>query len=153
TGRAAEDLGRGPEGTLVAADGNVPAVGGCIGVLQRRSNITFLGAQCWVMPTKIVQPSLYELNIRLLSIDPPIWRRLQVQSTMLLCCLHDAFQAVMGWTDSHLHQFEKEGKFWGDPETEFGDHELIDESNVSVGNLLRAESDSIIYLYDFGDNW
>jgi hypothetical protein len=55
-------------------------------------------------------PSIYQLKITLLEIEPPIWRRIQVPSTMPLCCLHDAIQAVMGWTDSHLHQFDKDGK-------------------------------------------
>ncbi len=108
----------------------------------------------WFMPTKPATPSIYELKITLLGIAPPIWRRLQVPSTLLLCCLHDALQAVMGWTDSHLHMFEHDGKNWGVPEhDEFGDLELLDESKVSVGKILRAEGDSMVYVYDFGDDW
>src|SRR5215469_18239029 len=100
------------------------------------------------MPAKSEVPSLYQLKITLLEVGPPIWRRIQVPSTMLLCCLHDAFQAVMGWTDSHLHQFEKDGKHWGVPETdEFGDLELQDESKVPVSKLLKAEGDSMAYVY------
>ena len=61
----------------------------------------------------------------------------------------------MGWTDSHLHQFEKDGKYWGDPTNrEFEDDiEIIDESKVSVGKVLLAEGDSMVYVYDFGDDW
>lgn len=60
----------------------------------------------------------------------------------------------MGWTDSHLHQFEKDGKYWGDPETdEYGDLKLIDESKVAVGKVLKAEGHALVYVYDFGDNW
>jgi len=107
------------------------------------------------MPTAKAKPSFYQLKITLLVIEPPIWRRIQVPSTLLLCCLHDAFQAVMGWTDSHLHQFQKDGKNWGVPEYyEYDDDiEVIDESKVSVGKLLLAEGDSMVYLYDFGDSW
>jgi hypothetical protein len=106
------------------------------------------------MPSKAAAPAVYQLKITLLEIEPPIWRRIQVPGTLLLCCLHDALQAVIGWTDSHLHQFEKDGKFWGDPATdEFGDLELIDESKVPVGKVLKAKGDSMIYLYDLGDNW
>jgi hypothetical protein len=106
------------------------------------------------MPTPKAKPSIYDLKITLLGIEPPIWRRIQVPSTLLLCCLHDAFQAVMGWTDSHLHQFEQDGRYWGVPQTdEFGDLELLDETKVPVGKLLLAEGDSLVYLYDFGDNW
>jgi len=106
------------------------------------------------VPATKPNSSIYQLKITLLGIEPLIWRRLQVPSTMLLCCLHDGLQAVMGWTDSHLHQFEKDGKYWGLPENdEFGDLELLDESKVPVGKLLLAEGDSLVYLYDFGDNW
>jgi len=60
----------------------------------------------------------------------------------------------MGWTDSHLHQFAKDGTCWGVPESdEFGDLELEDEKEVTVGSVLEAEGDSLIYEYDFGDGW
>lgn len=107
------------------------------------------------MPTAKPTPLIYELKITLLEIEPPIWRRLQVQSTIPLCCLHDAIQVVMGWTDSHLHQFDKDGKHWGDPQNnEFDDDlEIIDESQVPVAKVLLAEGDTMVYVYDFGDDW
>ena len=76
------------------------------------------------MPSTTTQPPIYQLKITLAEIRPPIWRRIQVPGTILLCCLHDALQAVFGWTDSHLHNFEKDGKYWGVPEYD----DLIDES-------------------------
>jgi len=107
-----------------------------------------------IMPVKKTAPLVYELKITLTGIDPPIWRLIQVPSTLLLCCLHDALQAVMGWTDSHLHQFEKDGRYWGDPESdEYGDLKLVDESKVTVAKLLKVEGDALVYVYDFGDNW
>jgi len=65
------------------------------------------------MPAKAEPSSVYQLKITLLEIDPSIWRRIHVPSTLLVCSLHDAIQAVMGWTDSHLHQFEKGRKIIG----------------------------------------
>jgi hypothetical protein len=75
---------------------------------------------------------MYELTITLPGIEPAIWRRIQVPSTILLCCLHDAFQAVMGWTDSHLHQFQKDGRYWGVPDDGGfeDDIEVVDQSRV-----------------------
>ena len=107
------------------------------------------------MPSAKAKPSIYELKTTLLGIEPPIWRRIQVPSTILLCCLHDAIQAVMGWTDSHLHQFEKDGKYWGVPDDDGfdGDTEVIDESRVPLSYVLLVEGDSMIYVYDFGDDW
>jgi Plasmid pRiA4b ORF-3-like protein len=108
----------------------------------------------WFMPTTKFKPSTYQLKITLLEIDPPIWRRIQVPSTTPLHRLHDVFQVVMGWTDSHLHQFEKDGKYWGVPETdEVGDLELVDEKKVPVSEILKTEGDSMVYVYDFGDDW
>jgi hypothetical protein len=106
------------------------------------------------MPSKKAPPPTYQLKITLIGIEPPIWRRMQVPSSIRLCCLHSAFQVVMGWTDSHLHQFEKDGKCWGVQEhDEFSERELIDENQTQLGNVLKAEGDALIYVYDFGDDW
>jgi len=60
-----------------------------------------------------------------------------------------AIQVAMGWTDSHLHSFEKDGKHSGIHEYD----DLIDENKTQLVKLLRAEGDSVIYVYDFGDYW
>ena len=103
------------------------------------------------MSTKPTPPRVYQLRITLLGIQPQIWRRIQVPSTIRLCCLHDVLQVVMAWTDSHLHQFEKNGKYWGVPETDDYGIGLRDESRVTIGKLLQAEGDSLSYPYDLGD--
>jgi hypothetical protein len=98
--------------------------------------------------------SLYQLKIVLTGIAPPIWRRIQVPSSIKLCCLHSAFQVVMGWADSHLHQFEQGDKNWGVPEwDEFDEFDLIDETKTQLAKVLKAEGDSMTYQYDFGDDW
>jgi Plasmid pRiA4b ORF-3-like protein len=97
---------------------------------------------------------IYRLKITLIGIKPPIWRRMQCPASFKLCCLHAAIQIAMGWTDSHLHQWEKDGKNWGVPEwDEFDELDLIDESKTRLADVLQLEGDSIIYAYDFGDNW
>ena len=48
---------------------------------------------------------IYELKITLCGSNPAIWRRVQVPGGIKLNRLHDVLQVVMGWTDSHLHQF------------------------------------------------
>jgi Plasmid pRiA4b ORF-3-like protein len=99
-------------------------------------------------------PWVYELRITLQEIRPPIWRLIQVPSTLRQCCLHDALQAVIGWTDSHLHQFEKDGKHWGVPEhLEDDEIDIIDEGHTKVSDILTTPGDSMLYVYDFGDNW
>ncbi len=68
------------------------------------------------MPSAKASSPTYQLTITLMEIDPRIWRRIQVPSSIKLCYLHSAFQVVMGWTDSHFHQFKKGGKDYGVPE-------------------------------------
>jgi Plasmid pRiA4b ORF-3-like protein len=98
---------------------------------------------------------VYEIRVTLEEIRPPVWRLIQVPSTLRLCCLHDVFQTVMGWTDSHLHQFEKNGKYWSVPECfeDDEDIEILDERQTKIRDLLKAEGDSVLYIYDMGDDW
>lgn len=48
---------------------------------------------------------IYQVRISLKDLRPPIWRRVLVRSDITLGRLHELIQIVMGWTDSHLHQF------------------------------------------------
>jgi len=60
----------------------------------------------------------------------------------------------MGWTDSHLHQFEKKGKYWGVPEHfEDDDIDILDERRTEISTILKAQGDSVVYAYDLGDDW
>ena len=93
----------------------------------------------------------YELRITLRGVSPPIWRQLLIPDTALLSQLHDSIQAVMGWTDSHLHQFVVENVRYGVPDAD--DREIKDERQVRLRQLFKVEGDSALYEYDFGDSW
>jgi hypothetical protein len=58
----------------------------------------------------------------------------------------------MGWTDSHLHQFKRDGKK-GVPQWDAFELNLLDESKTSLATVLTIEGDAMLYEYDFGDNW
>lgn len=106
------------------------------------------------MPSPKAPPLVYRLRIRLIGIDPPIWRMLQVPSSIKLCCLHSAFQVVMGWKDNHLHEFEKDGERWGIVQLyEDEERDVANDSDVTLADVLKSEGDSLIYVYDFGDHW
>ncbi len=106
------------------------------------------------MPTPKSKPSIYQLKITLLGIEPPIWRRIQVPSTMLLCCCMTHCRRSWAGPIAICTSLKRTARYWGVPENdEFGDLELIDESKVPVGKVLLAEGDSMVYLYDFGDSW
>ena len=73
---------------------------------------------------------------------------------MPLCCVHEALQVVMGWSDSHMHRFEKKGVCWGVPDDdEFNELDLIDERKTLLAQVLKSKGDSMVYLYDFGEDW
>ena len=58
---------------------------------------------------------IYQLKITLLGINPPIWRRIQVEDCTL-DTLHEHIQTAMGWSNSHLHHFRFGEQLVGDPE-------------------------------------
>ncbi|HVM75399.1 MAG TPA: plasmid pRiA4b ORF-3 family protein [Candidatus Saccharimonadales bacterium] len=100
------------------------------------------------------QTYVYEIRITLQDIRPPIWRLVQVPDTLPLSRLHAVLQTVIGWTDSHLHHFEKDGMHWGVPEDdEDCGIEIVDENRTAIGAILTTPGDSMLYVYDFGDNW
>lgn len=123
--------------------------------LVARAILTYVfGCSMVEMTTKTkTDLSVYELRITLQGILPPIWRLIQVPCALPLSCLHEALQVVIGWTDSHLHRFEKDGKYWGVPEDLEDDVDIIDESRTKISDILTTPDDSLLYVYDFGDNW
>ncbi len=46
------------------------------------------------------------LRIELEDIEPLIWRRVGVRTSMTLKAVHSVIQAAMGWLDYHLWEFE-----------------------------------------------
>ena len=97
--------------------------------------------------------SIYQLKITLKGSKPPIWRRLLVPDTIKLDVFNDAVQICMGWTNSHLHEFFAEGKRYGEPAPDFDFSEVLDEKKYRLNQLLKKEKSSLLYTYDFGDNW
>jgi hypothetical protein len=100
---------------------------------------------------------LYQLKMTLKWSDPPIWRRVVVRSDMPLHRLHGVIQRVMGWTDSHLHQFIVGNKYYGTPDPEmmafgFGS-QILSEKRYTIADLAPAVKRSFVYEYDFGDGW
>ena len=98
--------------------------------------------------------SIYQIKASLKGSKPPIWRTLLVPSTINLNDFHLALQIVMGWTDSHLHQFISNQAVYGIPDIEFDmDFEIKDESKFKLSQILKQEKDTLLYEYDFGDGW
>ncbi len=97
---------------------------------------------------------VYQIKVTLNDTRPPIWRRIQVPADTTLRKLHDILQIVMGWTDSHLHQFVIGGANYGATEyDEGGELELLPEQRYRLGELVPKPGTRFQYEYDFGDGW
>src|SRR5436190_19736197 len=93
---------------------------------------------------------IYQLKVTLRDSRPPIWRRLQVAGDTKLDKLHRILQIVMGWTDSHLHQFVADGAYYGTPDPELP--EIKSERRVRLSDVAPKEKAKFAYEHDFGDN-
>ena len=100
-----------------------------------------------------VKRQIYQIKVTLQGITPPIWRRIQVRDNTRLDKLHDVIQVVMGWTNSHLHQFIVGETYFGMAEPYYDELEMSDETAFRLNQITRNEEDAFIYEYDFGDSW
>jgi len=77
-------------------------------------------------------------------------REMMVPGRITLDFLHDALQVLMGWNDSHLHEFAFEGRrFENGDAVDFGQSTAQDEREVPLDSLLRKPGQKMTYLYDF----
>lgn len=104
---------------------------------------------------------ILRLLIQLRSVEPQVWRRIEVPASYTMWDLHVAIQDAMGWLDSHLHAFRidgEEGVQYGIPD-EDGTYEGELGIRMEAGwlhqatTLFAAPGDSAVYEYDFGDSW
>ncbi|MBN1545282.1 MAG: plasmid pRiA4b ORF-3 family protein [Syntrophaceae bacterium] len=96
--------------------------------------------------------STYQFKITLRGSSPPIWRRFIVPDSITLPKMHQVIQIVMGWTDSHLHEFVVGGVSFGVPDPDYPSSPR-NEARVRINQLLYNEKEKLLYLYDFGDGW
>lgn len=100
---------------------------------------------------------VYQLKVVLVGTRRPIWRRVQVPGNANLGWLHAVLQIVMGWTNSHLHQFNLGTALYSDTRAhcaEFvGDPEILEERKAVLQDVLSDSQTVFGYEYDFGDSW
>lgn len=94
---------------------------------------------------------VYQIQVVLKGSKPKIWRRILVNSDVLLVDLHRIIQTTMGWTNSHLHAFSDGIEEYSPKEFEV---EFAEDSRVvRLDEIMKAEGSKIDYEYDFGDGW
>jgi len=97
----------------------------------------------------------FQIRIKLSGSQPEIWRRVLVSSDVPLSDLHKIIQTTMGWTNSHLHQFIKDGNRYEPPPPDdtLWDMYGTDYTGMTLDEFLIEKNDVVEYEYDFGDGW
>ena len=95
------------------------------------------------------------LRIELEGIEPLIWRRVAIHTSMNLKAVHDVVQAVMGWLDCHLWEFEANERKYSllipdDPEW---NERITDAATAMLSSLVADGVKDMTYVYDMGDDW
>ena len=101
------------------------------------------------------------LRIELLEVEPLVWRRILVPKSWTFASLHNYLQWVMGWWDSHAHEFEVGDHLvapdWWIEEAGFDEDvaKYRDERRFSVATAISTlgVGGAIEYRYDMGDGW
>ena len=93
----------------------------------------------------------FRLSVK--DVVPEIWRRLLVSTDITLMGLHYALQIVMGWGNRHLYAFVIDAKRYSSPSDADESAENRNRIRTKLSSILAAGTRTIMYEYDFGDEW
>ena len=95
------------------------------------------------------------LRIELEDIEPLIWRRVAVPTSMNLKAVHDVIQAAMGWLDCHLWEFDANKRKYSlrIPDDPDWNARIIDAGGTQLSSLIADGMMDMRYVYDMGDGW
>ena len=95
------------------------------------------------------------VRIELKGLERAVWRRVDVPVSATLAALHDIVQIAMGWTFSHLYEFDIRGRVYGEPMWEEDDElrRLYKAKSLRLETVIARGVERFRYVYDFGDNW
>ena len=110
---------------------------------------------------------IYQLKVNLKHMPSPVWRQIEIDSSITFAHLHYMLQIAFEWEDAHLHSYfihRSNGKNVLKERIEISpimegildfalDATQLDEDEEVVEKWLVKENDSCIYTYDFGDDW
>ena len=108
-----------------------------------------------------IMAHIFQLKVTLDGTKPPVWRRMQIASTLTFYDLHTIIQEIMPWDNYHLHMFTID---WNthiescdmtsvaELQDMHGPDVLLDHK-IKLSTFLKYEKQKIQYTYDFGDSW
>jgi hypothetical protein len=99
------------------------------------------------------EDAVFILRITLEEVEPLVWRRVQVPGSITLERLDMVIQKAMGWRNVHLHEFEVDGRRYGQPEPDEPHYKVEPEWKLTLRAAAPTEGARFRYLYDLGDGW
>ena len=126
-------------------------------IIQRRKADRLRTKREAVVKDRLQPSTVFRFKVTLTDSQPLIWRRFEMTDGPL-GQLHDNLQLAMGWTNSHLHEFQIANQRFTDPgflDAAFDDFGAQDYSEITVSQLVGEFGPKLkfSYLYDFGDGW
>ena len=90
-----------------------------------------------------VNRRIVRLRIELQELEPRNRRRIDMPLSATLEALHEAIQMTMGWTFSHLREFDLDRRCYGDPSfREFDDEPVIHRAKgLRLGTAIARGAD------------
>ncbi|MBN2217721.1 MAG: SEC-C domain-containing protein [Pirellulales bacterium] len=101
-------------------------------------------------PKSDASSSVYRIKITLSDVEPPIWRRVEVEDCSLQM-LHGVIQDAMGWENYHLYEFHIGDMAYTEPRAVDEDNRSAVDMNLS--QVVGQKSMAFDYVYDLGDQW
>ena len=102
---------------------------------------------------------IFRIKVTLIDSEPVIWRQIEVAVNIALSSLHHVIQIVMGWDNSHLHQYYRptasrsDRVFYGMPNLDWDDGKTLSEDEYGLNDVISRARQRLVYEYDFGDDW
>lgn len=97
--------------------------------------------------------TVHVVKVNLYGAKPPVWRRLEIPSSMTLDRLHKVLQVAFDWYDWHLHSFETVCGEFGDPSQDDDLCQRGEESKVAIAQVAAREKAKVVYTYNFRDDY
>jgi hypothetical protein len=104
-----------------------------------------------ILPAADFQTGIYIFKV---ALDKNLWRRIAIPAELTLLALSNAILAAYDFDHDHLYEFIYATRFGTQEKVH---HAFMEESpsvdEVEIGDLLLVVGDSMVYHYDFGDDW
>lgn len=149
-----QDLGPDPRATLAAmleralGAADAPAAQGATASATPTSAATATGDAA---PEADVPCHVLKITLR--HVEPAVWRRVRVPSSLTLPQVAGVLIAAMGWEGYHLWQFHRGQQSYILPDPNWPNERERDAAKYSLAQLLPNVGDRALFEYDFGDGW